>query len=495
MNIIVIMTDQQRRETVSANPGAWIETPNIDSIAKQGTNFQRAYAACPVCVPTRATFMSGLHANRMYTEGFGSPMDNTGNVPDLSKTLPNILKNAGYSTAVCGKTHLRPYGCNLGFEVSHLFENDPDVEYTKYLEENGFDYKDMMHDLGYSGVWEYKCKIPLEYYSSTWVKNKAIDYIRSQNGKDQPFFMWTSFLKPHNPYNPPEPYYGSIDHNTMPAPVKSEKEWSEKGEVYKYRKQFYDQRIENGPPSEEDILKARARYCETVKLIDDGVGEIFSALEETGQADDTAVIFVSDHGDLLGDHHLWHKTCAYEASAGVPMLMKVPGKTGMGQSRALASTIDLMPTCLDLAGLEVPPELQGKSLLRAYDNTPDDWRRNLYIECGYYPSTMTAIVKEYKKYIHYMNGGEEELYDLKNDPDELENLAYKKPHRKLRNKMRAELVELVKKEGPYWCIDGDDLAKIKYTPRHNYYGAHKDKRLTPPGAKQGGVNTVSSYQQ
>lgn len=482
-NILVIMTDQQRRETVGCNPNAWIATPNLERLAREGVNFQRAYAACPICVPTRVTFMSGLHANRVWTDGVGSPMDNGGNVPDPDRTVASLLRRDGYTTAIVGKTHLKPYGCPLGFDESHLLENDPDVDYTRYLKRRCHSKKDFWHNCAYDGVFAHDTSLPFEDYAATWVTRWTNDYLRRQADARQPFFLWTSYFKPHNPYDPPAPYRGTIDPDTLPRPVRSEAEWQDKGRVYHERDAFYRARRKDAPVTEASIQEARARYCECVKMLDDDVGAIIATLEETGQWDNTTVIFTSDHGDLLGDHHLWHKTLAYEGSAGIPLLMRLPGETGAGQSTALAGTIDLAPTCLDMAGTPIPDDWQGRSLLPAYRETPDDWRDALYLECSYYPGTMTAICTDRWKYVHFVNGGEEELYDLAEDPDELKNRAADPSYGAERREMRRKLVELIRDEGPDWALAGHDLARLPFEPGYCRYSVHRPKMMpAPPGA-------------
>jgi len=479
-NILLIMTDQQRRQTVGANPGSWIDTPHIDRLAAEGVSFTDAYAACPICVPTRLTLLTGLHANRLNVNE--PALDNGGGIPDASRTLPSLLRRAGYTTAVIGKTHVKPYGCDLGFEHSQLLENSDAVEYSRYLRQHGFNYKDVFHNAAYDGVWAYDARVPAEHFPAEWVTRNSVQYIRRQAGGAKPWFLWTSYFKPHNPYDPPAPYRGMLDASALPPPDAAEAELHEKPRVYDERRAFYLAKRKGVEPTQQDISNSRARYAECCLMLDDKVGRLVAALKESGQWDHTVVIYTSDHGDMLGDHHLWHKTLAYESSAGIPLVMRMPAARGAGQSAALASTIDLAPTCLALAGAEIPPEMPGRNLTDAYAATPADWRDELYIECSYYPSTLTAIRRGSWKYVHFINGGEEELYDLSADPAEVCNLAARDEYAGQKAELRRRLVELIRREGPAWALDGDDLAEVAFRPEYCRYSPARtaQSRLPAP---------------
>jgi len=477
-NILVIMTDQQRRETVGSHPAAWIQTPHIDRIAREGVNFTRAYAECPICVPSRITFMTGKHAHEIDLPQYGSALDNGGAVLKGETTLPSILKAHHYHTAIVGKTHLAPYGCELGFEESHLLENSEDegnVEYTRYLREHGFEKDDYWHDSSYSGVQPYTSRVPLQHYGETWVGEKSVDYIRQQSGKEQPFFLWTSFYKPHNPYNPPAPYHGRVDPESLPVPATVEPTKFKRGRVHEERSTFYESKGATASLNPRKIQEARARYCECVQVIDDQIGAIIDTLVATGQWENTAIIFVSDHGDMLGDHGHWHKTLAYESSAGVPLLLKAPGLPRGEQSEELASTIDLMPTCLELAGIQLPTDIDGISLLEAARQPTRTQREALYLECSNRLSAWHAVVYENWKYIHFINGGEEELYDLNKDPDELSNLAGVPAFDKQQQSMRHTLRNTLKAQGPDWALTEEgELTECAYQARHCRYTLQKD---------------------
>lgn len=470
-NILVIMTDQQRRETVGVHPNAWIPTPNIDSLAQAGTNFTRAYAECPICIPTRVSFLNGKHAHEVELEGFGSALDNGGTILSDENTLPKLLQQAGYYTAIIGKTHITPYGVELGFDHSQLLENsDSDkVAYANYLTDNNFTRDDYWHDSSYTGTRAYESRIPLEHFGDSWVGRNTVDFINAQAESDKPFFLWSSYYKPHNPYNPPTPYYGRIDPNCIPAPSVSKDEAKEKGQVYEERKQFYLSKSGAWTPSMIETQEARARYCECVLLIDDQVGETIKALKDTGQWENTAIIFVSDHGDMLGDHGLWHKSQAYESSAGVPLILKAPEVPANRHSDTFASTIDLMPTCLDLAGLKIPENLDGLSLTQLAQSDGNHLRNELYLECCNRESAWHAIVSDHWKYVHYYNGGEEELYDLDNDPNELFNLAKKPQYLEQKSIIRGKLLKLIQKQGPQWAVEGNDFAECEFTPENCRY--------------------------
>lgn len=474
-NILLVMTDQQRRDSLSVNPGGWIRTPNIDRLAQAGVNYRRAYATCPICIPSRFTLLTGLHANRAAPRPgeipgtFFHPLDNGGNVPDPEKTLPARLRRAGYATAVIGKTHMIPYYCPLGFDHSELMEMDPDDDYSRYLKQHGFDIADQRPNRGATGVRAYESPVPLEHYPSTWVTDRTIHYLEEQADVTSPFFLWCSYLRPHNPYNPPPPYHGSIDPKALPPPVAPPE-----APLSCYKDQVATLGYDTMRPDE--TMASRARYAECVRLIDDSVGRIVDTLKQTGQWENTVILFTSDHGDSQGDLGLWHKATALETATGVPLVLRIPDRPGGRTSERLACLEDLAPTCLDLAGLPVPDAMDGTSLLASEDASPGPEREALLIECGFYPATVTAICTKRWKYIHHMNGGFEELYDRETDPEERYNLADSQADRA--REMRAALVALIRKEGAPWYLQDGDLRAIPYDPRYNYYTG---QRLPAPG--------------
>lgn len=181
------------------------------------------------------------------------------------------------------------------------------------------------------------------------------------------------------------------------------------------------------------------------------------------------LLITTDHGDMLGDHGLWHKTAAYESAAGIPMLFRRPGQASEGPSDRLVSLIDLAPTCLDLAGVPIPATYPGRSLLARSAEHGTAGRDGVFIECGYFPSTLTAIRTARWKYVHHMNGGFEELYDLDNDPHELYNLTGNEMWRRTQGALRAALIDCVSREGAPWYLEHGDLRHIAYNPRYNYY--------------------------
>ena len=297
-NILFMMVDQMRADYMGCAGNPWIQTPGLDRLAAEGTRFSQCVTPVPVCMAARHTFMTGQRCSEH--DRFGN------NVPDpdpLHYTLMQLLGFTGYRTQAIGKMHFRPVRRHHGFHRMELMEEIPDYrqddEYLMYLKANGYGHKREVH--GVRNLLYHLPQvsvIPEEHHGSTWVADRTIEFLGQNHHK--PFFCWSSWIAPHPPWNPPQPFASMYKNKDMPLPVN------------------YDRDIETIPPQKrgmvnfadmgyapsERLQRVKVLYGGSISLIDKGVGRILRALDELGLTENTLVVFTSDHGEMLGDHGL-----------------------------------------------------------------------------------------------------------------------------------------------------------------------------------------------
>lgn len=371
-NILLVMTDQQRWDTLGATGNPIIRTPNLDRLAREGALFSEVITPAPVCAPARAALLSGYSPSRMH---FTS---NSGFLADQEDTPPTLLNQAGYHTQALGKMHFpqsdgrhdRPWEATYGFQDLMLSEETRWLRQARSLEEVAFDDYDrflLEHDLrgwgtppeiGYNEIKPVLSALPEEYSVTTWLGDRAVEYLARPH--DRPFFALVSFVKPHAPYDPPEEWAALYDPYTVPPPVRTPAERFRPNPQYEQERR----RREWDLYSESAQLTSRAYYYANISLIDKQIGRILEALESAGLRDKTFILFTSDHGDLLGDHWLWFKNHAFDSCARVPLIVAGPGvPAGVRVDGAVISLMDLFATILARAGMPVPANRPSRDLL------------------------------------------------------------------------------------------------------------------------------------
>lgn len=433
-NILWICTDQQRFDTILALGNHHAQTPHLDKLIGQGTTFNNAYCQSPVCAPSRASFLTGRYprTTRCRQNGQSIPRDEV--------LVSKIFSDAGYRCGLAGKLHLA--SCSDGkvekrtddgydpFHWSHHPQPDwEENEYTKWLTEKGQDWFNLQGEKISPYV---QIGPPAEFSQTTWCAEKTIDFIKKENGK--PWFFSFNCFDPHHPFDPPKEYLNKFNSDDMPLPSVHPDEADAKTTFQKLDRIW----AHNTPGefqvesmSKEDKRLVYAAYMAMVSLIDDQVGRILKALEESGQADDTLVVFMSDHGEMLGDHGIYFKgPHFYDCQMRVPLIMRWPNG-GIVENRRVngfVELVDLMPTFLEAAGLAIPSAVQGKSLLSLLigGEENDFCREQVYAE--YYNAWThseaygTMLRTKSWKVVVYHGTNQGELYDLMEDPDEFFNL-------------------------------------------------------------------------
>jgi choline-sulfatase len=477
-NILLIMTDQHRGDCVGADGHPAIITPNLDRIAHEGVLFRRAYSSTPSCTPARAGLLSGLSPWNHGMLGYGR----VGEGYPVEK--PQALRDAGYHTFAVGKMHWHPQRSMHGFHQILLDESS-----RQESPEFRSDYRcwffseapNLQYDATGIGWNDYRAKpyvLSERLHPTRWTGEVAARYLENYD-RPEPFFVKVSFARPHSPYDAPQRFFDLYKDADIPKAVVGD--WAEK---YAPRSGKSNS-IWHGDMGAEQVRYSRQGYYGNITFIDEEVGRILAALEKTGRYDDTLIVFTADHGDMTGDHHMWRKTYAYEASARIPMLMRWP--TGLiaaerGQIRSEPVELrDVLPTFLDAARAPGRDLTDGMSLLELVSGQTDGWREYIDLEhdvCYSKENHWNALTDGHFKYIYFAFDGSQQLFDLDSDPGELHDLSGDLAYRDELTKWRGRMIDHLSVRGEEWVKDGDLTLRPQrclYSP--NYPGGPPDEDL------------------
>ncbi len=455
-NIILITTDQQRGDClgIDENAPACLQTPHLDAMAARGMRFRRGYSECPSCFPARRSLLSGMAPAAQGMVGMaGSPWS-------PPHTLPGELSKAGYHTFLVGKLHLQPKGKRFGYDHQVLSDApfDEDDEYGRWLKQQpGRTEQDFgfWHGKDANGWTSGPTHFPMEQTHTYFCVSKALEFLKYQRDPSAPFFLNLSIFDPHPPIAPPREYYDRYINRELPEPAVGDwvKPWDKplKG----HRTEAW--RLKLDPYSMQCL---RAGYYATVNFVDDQIGRLILSMRRMGLMKNTWFVFTSDHGEMLGDHNMFRKTFAYEASARVPFIvfsesMKAPATQRV--SDCPVGLQDVMPTILDIAGVEVPKACTGKSLMPIVRGEAEAVREVLHGEhAGQYDYAdgMHYLVDSRYKYIWHSQHDMEQLFDLKNDPNELKDLTRTKKGKGMLKPWRERLIEILKDRPEGFVKDG-----------------------------------------
>ena len=427
-NILWICTDQQRYDTIGALNNPQVRTPNIDRLLAEGLAFERAFCQSPICTPSRGSFLTG-----MYPSSIHGCFNGNDRWAEAAPLVTALLAEAGYDCALAGKLHLagangreEPRPQQDGYRCFH-WSHDPEDQW-----ESGHAYADWVaaqgHDLG--ALRQRPAAIPPRLHQTTWCSDRAIEFIEADH-QGKPWLMSVNIFDPHEPFDPPQPYRQRYDAAALSGPLFRESDLEAQAELAGIDFQTPCRRPEDFAANE-----IQAAYYAMIELIDDNVGRMLDALERSGQREDTLVIFMSDHGEMLGDHGLLQKGCRfYEGLVRVPLILSWRGRLLENQRRgALVELMDIAPTLLEIAGEPVPARMQGRSLLPLLeDAAAADYHRD-FVRCEYYDAInglynedftgayATMLRDERYKLVVYHGHGRGELFDLEADPGEFDNL-------------------------------------------------------------------------
>ncbi|MEL6477063.1 MAG: sulfatase-like hydrolase/transferase [Pseudomonadota bacterium] len=404
-NLLIVISDEHRRDAMGCMGHPVVQTPHLDALAARGTVFTNAYTPSPMCVPTRAALATGQPVHRTGYWDSAHPYD--GRV----RSWMHALTTAGIETVSIGKLHFRDAADDTGFARQILpMHVVGGVGWTVGLLRRDPPPYDVAAELAQDvGIGE----------SSYTAYDRAITAAAAEwlsAPPDRPWAAFVSLVSPHYPLTAPAAFHALYDPADMPPPIGALPDHPEIGHLAA----FFDYDRHFDP---ERMRAAKAAYFGLTSFMDACVGQILAALEAGGQAEDTVILYVSDHGEMLGDHGLWTKQVMYEASAGVPMILAGPGIPGGRSCATAASLFDIAPTAAEVTGAPADPAWIGDSLLplaRGADD-PDRVAFSEYHDGG--SSTGAFMIRwDRWKYVEYP-GQAPQLFDLAADPDELADLA------------------------------------------------------------------------
>jgi choline-sulfatase len=435
-NVLWISTDQQRWDTLGCYGNPYVRTPNLDALGERGVVFEHAYCQAPVCTPSRASFLTGRYPRTTRCRQNGQP------IPADEVLVTKILSDAGYTCGLSGKLHISPcqppvcFGTERriddGYDEFHWSHHPapdwPTNEYIHWLRERSVEYRTPLRD-GSTNVWT---GMPEEYHQTTWCAQMAINFIEAMAPHEEPWLFSVNLYDPHHPFDPPESYLDRylsfLDEIPLPPYVEGELDDKPYFQHHPIECQYHFKEM-----TDDEHRLARAAYWAMIDLIDAQVGRMVAALERTGQLENTIVIFMADHGEMLGDHSIYLKgPYFYEPAVRVPLVVSMPHAIQRGvKCDALVELVDLSQTLLDAAGLDHHPGMQGHSLwpLLVGDVGATHHRDDVYSEyfkalkCHEDPAAYGTMVRSERYKIVRIHGLDEgELYDLQEDPGEVINL-------------------------------------------------------------------------
>lgn len=435
-NIVLVITDQQRFDTIAAAGFDYMLTPNLDRLVREGVCFDRMFVTAPSCAPSRASLFTGLYP---HTTGVFR------NDEPWTHTWVRQLAEAGYRTVNVGKMHTSPFEQSFGFHERHVVENkdraNPKLPYfldnwDKAIWTRGFEKpsrityrrRDDYHTSLGAFVWD----IPADLHSDNFVPGLACHWIDTWRGAG-PFFLEVGIPGPHPPYDPTQDAIDLYAGRDLPMPIGDQADFdSQPTPLKKLRLQHlthdHDAVVHLEHPTPEQLQRQRLFYCANVTMIDAQVGHIMQALERRGVLDDTVIIFTSDHGDCLNDHGHSQKWTMYEQSVRVPAIVWGPGRVASGRRVAdLVSLFDFGPTILELAGIEAPRWMEARTLMPYLHGVAADAREHVFAEHArdvilHGTEFMTMIRNHEWKLVHFVDTPEGQLFDMQADPQELRNL-------------------------------------------------------------------------
>jgi arylsulfatase A-like enzyme len=426
MNVLFVMTDQQHADCLGFRSQPVVQTPHLDALAARGAHFERMFTCSAICGPSRASFFTGAYLRTH---------EHFSNAGDLRRSLPSLLselKRAGYFTFQCGKDHLPP-------ALSGQFdERHPHAEYKRQLAAKGLAERPMDETVK-KNFLSAPSALPESEQPETWTADRAIEFLRSPRAKTQPFFAWCSFLRPHAPHFPPARLDSRYDPAAIPV------DWDE-------YERFEASRLQNRPMI-EDFWKVGAvrhdprifqqavcRYLALITFIDEQIGRILAALDEAGLANDTLIIFTSDHGDWAGHFgQLGKNLPGYDDLLRIPFIWHDPSRPGdAGRCvSGLYQSVDLLPSLLDRLGLPVPPTVQGVSFLPALDGRPGSSRDYIFAETS---MEKTIRSRDWKLTFFLRHPDRGQLFRMGARPDEITNLWDDPQHAPIKQKLLLELL-------------------------------------------------------
>ncbi len=462
-NVLLISTDHWPASFFGCAGHPAIQTPTLDQLAANGTRFTNTYAECPVCIPARRTLMTGTtprtHGDRVFQETM--PM------PELP-TMAQTFRDAGYQAYGVGKLHVYPQRDRIGFDDVILDEEGRQIygvvdDYELFLGDQGYAGRFFEHGMSNNEYSYRPWFFPEETHATNWAANQMCRVIKRKD-PNRPAFWYLSFRHPHPPLLPMQSYMDLYRDMDVDIDMPFVGDWTDMDDPCFSLQIDFDRGSKFTP---EQIRGARLAFYALCTQIDHQLRVVIGTLREEGLLDNTIICFTSDHGDMLGNHNLWAKRTFYENSANIPMLlMGVKGDERVGHHREdgrLVGWQDVMPTLLDLAGIDIPDTVDGVSMVG------DQKREYFYGECDEGLRATRMIRNDRYKLIYYSVGNFSLLFDLQEDPKEMNNLAKSPEHAGILAELKTKLIGELYGGDEDWVKEGElvGLPNKHYTPGPN----------------------------
>lgn len=438
-NVLFLFSDQHNAKCMSCAGHSDIKTPHLDRLAEEGVRFANAFANNPICTPSRISFLSGLYPS---THGYYGLYGNEPEAP--MKSIFKHFKEQGYRTGALGKLHTPRYW----IEDDCQFVYDEFIEYPKYLEGAGL--YELNDNRAFTGdrdgeasqiSLEHSCEIALAKQTKRFIRNEGEPKDRGK--KNAPWFAWVSFSRPHQPYTPSDPFASMYDPELIELPPIGE---NEKDFIKQQRSKF----------SEKRLRQLVSAYYGLISQVDHAIGLILEELERMGQLENTIIVYTSDHGDYAGEHGLIEKKggISYRAIVQIPMIVRLPGVKKDGSIREeIVESVDMFPTLCNLAGIETPNTVQGISFSEMVLGGDCPGRESALTENPYRKAIAT---KEWRYVANLYGEQEDELFNIKDDPWELNNRIHDPECADVAKEMLRMLMDkTVKARKPMTTINGN----------------------------------------
>ena len=434
-NILVIMSDEHNASVLGCYGNDIILTPNMDGLALSGVTFESCYCNSPLCVPSRLSFTSGKYVSRVSTWN-----NNCWLPTEDYPSLPRIMNEVGYESYLCGKMHYdntRRYGfTEIGGNMNNSQKNGKGSrrKADDLTPKPGISNRyDDFHTGDDSSILTHDRK----------VTTGTVEFLKNRSASGKPFFLLAGYLAPHFPLIVPEKYWQQYQ-GKVPMPVIPEGHLESQPRNYKHLRIGFN--AEDIP--DEIVQKGRELYYGLTQWLDDEIGKVFETLANSEVADNTVVIYTTDHGENMGEHGLWWKNCMYENASRVPLIVSWPARWQGGQRRTQAcSRVDVVQTIAEIGRADVPGDWNGDSMIQWLDNPRTEWKDIAVSE--YYAHNIAsgyAMIRMGRyKYVYHTpadanHPAEQELYDLQSDPGEFNNLAGRPRYQRSLDALHAALI-------------------------------------------------------
>ena len=432
MNIVFLFSDEHTGTVMGHSGHPVVQTPHLDQLAEQSYTFDNAYCNSPICTPSRLSLLTGRYPHQIEAWDLGAI------AARQHKTWGDYLAEADYETVLCGRTHFNGTDRLLGFS-ERLLDDLP-----RWCNTKGHPPRRTADDRRGSNSHVTECG-PGDHEHTRYdrkVTDLAVDFLRRKAATPagKPFLLYCGFMHPHFPLIAPPEFFSRYDPNTLELPDTWNEPLESQHPIIQHLRWAWRNDI---PPPETTVRCALAAYYALVSSLDAQIGQVLQAIDTSSLRENTLVIYTSDHGEMGGHHGIWQKQCFYEPAVKVPLMLRLPsGKTGRVKQNV--SLVDVLPTLLEVAGLEKPSDLLGESLLEIAQHQSDKTTRAVFSEYHHRGMLNAGFMLKRGHYkLCYYVGSQPQLFNVDIDPQENDDLAPKPEYAAIRNELEDVLHTIV----------------------------------------------------